>query len=279
MRVDVVTIFPDQFPGPLGESVIGRARQRGLLDLVVHDLRDWSEPPHHQVDDEPFGGGGGMVLKPEPLFEALEDVGRRVSEAGMDPGPVILLTPQGERLEQRRVADLARRSQMTLVCGRYEGVDQRVRERLVDFELSIGDYVLSGGELPAMLVVDAVTRLQPGALGDENGAQRDSFSEALLDYPQYTRPAEYRGRGVPEVLRSGNHEAIARWRRGQALLRTTLRRPELIATQRLAAEDEKILVEALERRAALESRRAKTRQDDEIDGPPRRSERSRAGTE
>lgn len=246
MRVDVITILPELFPGPLGESVIGRARERGLLDLAVHDLRQWADPPHHQVDDEPYGGGGGMVLKPEPLFDGVEDVAGRVREAGLEAGPVILLTPQGERLEQRRVVDLARRSQITLICGRYEGVDQRVREQLVDFELSIGDYVVSGGEVPAMLVIDAVTRLQPGALGDEDGAWKDSFSGALLDYPQYTRPAEYRGHRVPDVLRSGDHGAIARWRRRQALWATARRRPDLMATRRLSQDDQELLGEALE---------------------------------
>lgn len=257
MRVDVITIFPELFPGPLGESVIGRARERGLLELVVHDLRDWAEPPHHQVDDEPFGGGGGMVLKPEPLFEGLEEVTRQVGDAGLRPGPVILLTPQGERLEQRRVVDLARRPQMTLVCGRYEGIDHRVREQLVDFELSIGDYVVSGGEVPAMLVVDAVTRLQPGALGDEDGAWNDSFSDALLDYPQYTRPAEYRGHGVPEILRSGDHGAVARWRRRQALWTTARRRPDLLAARRLSREEHELLAEAL---AACEAEQAASSQ-------------------
>ena len=220
VRVDVITIFPGLFPGALGESITARAVERGLLELVVHDLRGFAAGPHHQVDDEPFGGGGGMVLKPEPLFAAAEEVGAQLRSAGVEAGPVILLSPQGEPLRQGRAEELARHQQMTLICGRYEGVDERVRKELVDLELSIGDYVLTGGELPAMVVVDAVTRLQPGALGDAEATRHDSFSEALLDFPQYTRPADFRGLEVPEVLRSGNHPEIASWRRQQALVAT-----------------------------------------------------------
>ena len=237
MRVDIITIFPGLFPGPLGESIVGRAADRGLLDLHVHDLRDFAPGRHRQVDDEPFGGGGGMVLKPEPLFSAVDAVAADVAQKGINAGPVILLSPQGERLGQPRAEELARLAQMTLLCGRYEGVDERVRDYLVDFELSIGDYVVSGGELPAMVVVEVVTRLQPGALGDEEAAGRDSFSRGLLDYPQYTRPAEFRGYSAPEVLRSGNHEAIADWRRRQSLLATARKRPDLLADRTLSDED------------------------------------------
>ena len=237
MRVDIITIFPGLFPGPLGESIVGRAADRGLLELHVHDLRDFAPGRHRQVDDEPFGGGGGMVLKPEPLFSAVEAVAAEVAEKSIEAGPVILLSPQGERLCQPRAEELARLAQMTLLCGRYEGVDERVREYLVDFELSIGDYVVSGGELPAMVVVEVVTRLQPGALGDEEAAGRDSFSQGLLDYPQYTRPAEFRGHSAPEVLRSGNHEAIADWRRRQSLVATARKRPDLLANRTLSDED------------------------------------------
>jgi tRNA (guanine37-N1)-methyltransferase len=241
MRADIITIFPGLFPGPLGEGIIGRAAAAGLLDLRVHDLRDFTEGPHRQVDDEPFGGGGGMVLKPEPLFAAVESVRAELAQAGVEAGPVVLLSPQGETFRQGRAEELAAAQQMTLLCGRYEGIDERVREHLVDCELSIGDYVLTGGELPAMVVVEAVTRLQPGALGDAEAAGRDSFSEGLLDYPQYTRPAEFRGYTAPEVLRSGNHQAIAAWRHRQALLATARKRPDLLAGRTLSEQDQAFL--------------------------------------
>ena len=241
MRVDVITIFPNLFPGPLEESIIGRAIDRGLLQLVVHDLRNFTADPHRQVDDEPFGGGGGMVLKPEPLFEAVEHVRVRLVEEGVGQGPVILLSPQGERLEQKRAEALAAAGQMILLCGRYEGVDERVRQHLIDMELSIGDYVVTGGELPAMVVIDAITRLQQGALGDAEAARHDSFSQGYLDYPQYTRPAEYRGYSVPEVLRSGHHQAIAEWRRDQALLATASKRPDLLENRSLSDKERAFL--------------------------------------
>ena len=241
MRVDIITIFPGLFPGPLGDGIIGRAIERGLLELCVHDLRDFAEGPHRQIDDEPFGGGGGMVLKPEPLFAAVESVRARLQEDDIEPGPVVLLSPQGETFRHERARQLAGRRQMTLLCGRYEGVDERVRDHLIDFELSIGDYVLTGGELPAMVVVEAVTRLQPGALGDAEAAGRDSFSVGLLDYPQYTRPAEFRGHAAPEVLRSGNHQAIAEWRRRQSLIATARKRPDLLAHVELSDKEREFL--------------------------------------
>jgi tRNA (guanine37-N1)-methyltransferase len=241
VRADIITIFPGLFPGPLGEGIIGRAIAADLLELHVHDLRDFAEGPHRQVDDEPFGGGGGMVLKPEPLFAAVDAVRAQLAGAGVEAGPVVLLSPQGETLRQARAENLARAPQITLLCGRYEGVDERVREHLVDLELSIGDYVLTGGELAAMVVIEAVTRLQPGALGDAEAAARDSFSEGLLDYPQYTRPAEYRGHEAPEVLRSGNHQAIAAWRHRQALLATARKRPDLLADRELSEQDKTFL--------------------------------------
>ncbi len=241
MRVDIVTIFPDLFPGPLGEGIIGRAVAGGLLELRVHDLREFAEGTHRQVDDEPFGGGGGMVLKPEPLFAAVEEVHGQLAEQGGARGPVVLMSPQGECLRQPKVEEMAQLEQMTLLCGRYEGVDERVREHLVDFELSIGDYVLTGGELPAMVLVEAVTRLQPGALGDAKAASRDSFSEGLLDYPQYTRPAEFRGYSAPEVLRSGDHQAVDVWRRRQSLLATARKRPDLLADRTLSDNEQDIL--------------------------------------
>ena len=243
MRFDVISIFPGFFPGPLGDGIISRASEKGLLDLQVHDLRAYAEEPHHQVDDEPFGGGGGMVLKPEPLFAAVDDVRSQVRAARLDPGPVVLLSPQGERLDQERARTLAEQPQVTLICGRYEGVDERVRLHLVDFELSIGDYVLTGGELPAMVVIEAVTRLQPEALGDAEATQHDSFSEPLLDFPQYTRPADFNGMSVPEILRSGNHPAIAKWRRQQALLATAMKRPDLLEARGLSEEERALLEE------------------------------------
>lgn len=221
MRIDVLTLFPGMFTGPLDESIVKRARAKGLLDLRIHNLRDYTHDKHKTVDDRPFGGGPGMVLKPEPLFEAIEHL------AG--PGTrVILLTPAGRLLNQAIVRELAVQSHLLLICGSYEGVDERVRERLVHDELSIGDYVLTSGALPAMVIIDAVTRLLPGALGDEDSAREESFSHGLLEYPQYTRPAEFRGMRVPEVLLSGNHAEIARWRAQQARLRTSLRRPDLL---------------------------------------------------
>jgi tRNA (guanine37-N1)-methyltransferase len=241
MRIDIITIFPGLFPGPLGDGIIGRALAGGLLDLRVHDLRDFAPGPHRQVDDEPFGGGGGMVLKPEPLFAAVESVQAELAGAGIAAGPVVLLSPQGETLRQPCAEQLARGAQLTLLCGRYEGVDERVRRHLVDFELSIGDYVLTGGELAAMVVVEVVTRLLPGALGDAEAAVRDSFSEGLLDYPHYTRPAEFRGHTAPEVLRSGNHQAIAAWRHQQALLATVRKRPDLLAGRTLSDTEKALL--------------------------------------
>jgi tRNA (guanine37-N1)-methyltransferase len=226
MRIDVLTLFPGMFAGPFDESIVARARAAGIVDLRVHNLRDWTSDRHRTADDYPYGGGAGMVLKPEPLFAAIESL-RGAHGGGDAPGHVVLMTPQGEVFRQRIAADLARREHLVLVCGHYEGVDERVREHAVDQELSVGDYVLSGGELPAMVVVDAVVRLLPGALGSPESAAEESHSAGLLEYPQYTRPAEFRGWRVPEVLLSGNHGAIARWRREQALRRTRERRPDL----------------------------------------------------
>lgn len=244
MRIDVITIFPGMFPGPLGESILGRALERGLLRLEVHDLREHAAPPHHQVDDLPYGGGGGMVLKPEPLFAAVEAIEDDLEADGIGAGPVVLLSPQGRRLDHRLAQDLGRREQSILICGRYEGVDERVRRELADLEVSIGDYVLTGGELAAMVLIDAIVRLQPGALGDEDAAASDSFATGILDFPQYTRPAEFRGMEVPEVLLSGDHEAIRRWRRRQALLTTARKRPDLLAVADLGDEDRRVLAES-----------------------------------
>jgi tRNA (guanine37-N1)-methyltransferase len=221
MKIDVLTLFPEMFSGPLDVSIVGRARKAGLLDLRVHNLRDWTHDRHKTVDDRPFGGGAGMVMKPEPLFEAVEALGR----AGAH---VVLLGPAGRPFTQAIARELAQRPRVVLICGSYEGVDERVREGLVDDELSIGDYVLTNGGLPAMVVIDAVTRLLPGALGDEQSAADESFSHGLLEYPHYTRPAEFRGMKVPEVLLSGHHAEIEKWRAAQARRRTAERRPDLL---------------------------------------------------
>ena len=221
MKIDVLTLFPAMFAGPLDESIIKRARDAALLDLRIHNLRDYAHDRHKTVDDRPFGGGPGMLLKPEPLFEAVEDL------AG-DGARVILLSPSGRPFTQAVAQELSTVPHLLLVAGHYEGFDERVRETFADDELSIGDYVLTNGALPIMVIVDAVTRLLPGVLGDETSAQDESFSRGLLEYPQYTRPAEFRGMKVPEVLLSGNHAQIARWRAEQARLRTEQRRPDLL---------------------------------------------------
>ena len=230
IRIDVVTLFPGMFPGVLDESLLRVARERQAVDIRVVDLRDYTEGRHRVADDYPFGGGGGMVLKPEPLFAAVEALRGPESR-------VVLLCPQGPTLTQATAERLAKVAHLVLVCGHYEGVDERVRTELVDEELSIGDYVLTGGELPALVVVDAVVRLVPGVLGDPEGAARESFAAGRLDYPQYTRPAEFRGWRVPEVLLSGDHGRIARWRRREALRRTLTRRPDLLATVPMTREE------------------------------------------
>ncbi len=220
MKIDVLTLFPGMFAGPLDESIIQRARKSGLLDLAIHNLRDYTHDRHKTVDDRPFGGGPGMLLKPEPIFEALEHL------TG-DHTHVVLLTPAGRRFNQALARELSLRAHILLICGSYEGVDERVREAWVDEELSIGDYVLTNGALPAMVVIDAVTRLLPGALGDDASASEESFSADWLEYPQFTRPAEFRGMKVPEILLSGHHAEIAKWRLEQARLRTQQQRPDL----------------------------------------------------
>ena len=218
MRFDVVSIFPEVFEPVFRQGVVGRAIGRGLLELHAHDLRDFTTDRHRQVDDEPFGGGAGMVLKPEPIFAAVQALRAR------NPGPVVLMEPWGEPLTQALAAELAARAGLIVVCGRYEGVDDRVRQALADREVSIGDYVLTGGELPAMVLVDAVARLVPGVLGDEASLTQDAFAQGAGGYPQFTRPARWRGLQVPDVLLSGNHAEIARWRRAHA--RTTQRKLE-----------------------------------------------------
>ena len=262
MRVDVVTIFPDFFRGPLDYGILRRAREIGLLKLSVHDLREYTRDKHRSVDDRPFGGGEGMVLKPEPIFECVEALTvapREQRVAGRVKESVILLSAQGRRLDQRLAQELAGLSRIVLICGRYEGVDERVSEYLADRELSIGDYVLSGGELGAAVIVDTVSRLIPGAVGNEASIRQESFTAAgmeagdhptstcgsagLLDYPHYTRPAEFRGMVVPEVLVNGNHDQIRRWRRRTALAKTLRNRPDLLNPATLSEEDTELLAQ------------------------------------
>jgi tRNA (guanine37-N1)-methyltransferase len=235
MRIDVFTIFPPMIEEYVSRSVLGRAMAQELLDLRVHDLRSAATDPHRSVDDTPFGGGPGMVLMPEPIFAAVEAV--------EPPRPLLLLSPSGRRFDQRYATELAARPGLSLLCGRYEGVDQRVRDHLVDGEVSIGDVVLAGGELAALVVIEAVARLVPGVLGNAASTTDESFSAGLLEYPQYTRPAAFRGWDVPEVLRSGDHGRVARWRRAQSLRLTLARRPDLLAPEQLSDADRALLAE------------------------------------
>src|SRR5439155_20800050 len=235
LRIDVFTIFPEYLAEPLTLSIVGRARDEGILDLRVHDPRDWARDAHRTVDDAPFGGGPGMVLMPDPLFAAVE--------ATNPPRPLFLLGPAGRRFDQRLARELATSTGFSLVCGRYEGVDERVGEHLCDDELSIGDVVLAGGEAAALVVIEAVARLVPGVLGNEASASEESFSAGLLEYPQYTRPEEFRGWHVPEPLRSGDHQRIARWRRAQSIRRTLQRRPDLLHRRDLSEADVELLAE------------------------------------
>jgi tRNA (guanine37-N1)-methyltransferase len=235
-RFEIFTLFPQVFEPYLETSILQRARQRGLVEVRLHNIRDWAIDRHHTTDDLPYGGGGGMVMKPEPIFAAVESV------LGSPPAcPVILMTPQGRVFTQKIAQELAHLPTLALLCGRYEGVDERVRAQLVTDEISIGDYVLSGGELPALAVIEAVTRLLPGVLGDPDGAWDDSHAMGLLEYPHYTRPPEFRGVKVPEILLSGDHGRISRWRREQALLRTWQRRPDLLDSAPLTEEDREYL--------------------------------------
>lgn len=229
MKIDVLTLFPGMFAGPLDESIVQRARKKGLVDLRVHNLRDWTHDRHRTVDDRPFGGGPGMVLKCEPIFEAVESLRGEGTR-------VVLMCPTGRRFEQAMARELSAAGHLLVLCPSYEGVDERIRTSLVDVEVSVGDFVLTSGNLPAMMVIDAVVRLLPGVLGDEESAVDESFSHGLLEYPHYTRPAEFRGMRVPEVLLSGNHAEIERWRRGQGLERTRQRRPDLIRRQEAAGQ-------------------------------------------
>lgn len=263
MRFDIITIFPDFFRGPLDYGVLRRAQEEKLVDVVVHDLRAFTHDRHQTVDDRPFGGGEGMVLKPQPIFECVESLGISAREQRTQPSAtetVVLLSAQGRVFHQRDAEELAKMDRVVLICGRYEGVDERVNEFIADREISVGDFVLSGGELGAAIIVDAVTRLIPGVLGNEASANQESFSTSnliasnatpdstcasggLLDYPHYTRPADFRGWTVPEVLSSGNHDQIRRWRRRKALEKTLRNRPELLNPDLLTAEDRQIVAE------------------------------------
>lgn len=247
MKFDIITIFPTMVDAAMSEGIIGRARSRGLLDVAVHNLRRFTSDRHHVVDDVPFGGGPGMVLKPEPLVTAVEGIR---AERG-EPGAVVLTSPAGRPFTQVEAKRLASLGHVVLICGRYEGVDERVRDLVVTDELSIGDYVLSGGELPALVMVDAVARLVPGVVGDEQSVEADSFSRGLLDYPHYTRPAEFRGRKVPDVLLSGHHAEIRRWRMRQSLERTLERRPELVVEATLDDEEVQALRDVRRGRARV----------------------------
>jgi tRNA (guanine37-N1)-methyltransferase len=232
MKFDVVTIFPRMIEAGLAEGVVSRGRERGLLDIAVHDLRDFTSDRHRSVDDVPYGGGPGMVMKPEPLVRAIE----KIRETRGVPDAVVITSPQGRRFTQAEAERLSRITHVALLCGRYEGMDERVRSLVATEELSIGDYVLSGGELPALVIVDAVSRLVPGVVGDEQSVEEDSFARGLLDYPHYTRPAEFGGVKVPDVLLSGHHADVRRWRKKAALARTLERRPELL--EQAALDDE-----------------------------------------
>lgn len=234
MRFTILTLFPEIFRGPLSESMLGRAQNSGRLSIAIHNIRDFATDKHHVTDDTPFGGGGGMVMKPEPLVDAIQ--------AHREHARVLLLSPQGRVFTQAVATELAQHEHLVLVCGRYEGFDERIRQR-VDDEISIGDYVLTGGELPAMVIVDAVARLIPGVLGDEDGAAQDSHATGLLEHPHYTRPAEYAGEVVPDVLQQGNHAAIEKWRRRESIRRTWQRRPELLAHVILSEEERWFLAE------------------------------------
>jgi len=238
MRIDILTIFPGMFRGPFEESIVKRAVEKGLVQIFLHDIRDYASDRHRTVDDYTFGGGQGMLMKPEPLFAAVGDVQSQAPERG----PVVLLTPQGRLFDQEVAVELARQERLIAICGHYEGVDARVHEHLATDGISIGDYVLSGGELAAMVVVDAVVRQIPGALGSPLSSADDSFAQGLLEHPQYTRPADFQGMSVPEVLLSGNHGEIARWRRQQSLLRTARRRPDLLARAELTEEEKQWLL-------------------------------------
>lgn len=236
MRFDIFTLLPEVCTPYLQASILEKAAQRGLIEVQVHNIRDYTHDKHHITDDTPYGGGGGMVMKAEPMFEAVESVLGETHNC-----PIILLTPQGRVFNQKIATELSAHERIVLLCGRYEGIDERIREHLITDQISIGDYVLTGGELPAMILVDAISRLLPGVLGDPDGAADDSHASGLLEYPHYTRPPEFRGEAVPPVLLSGDHAKIAKWRREQSLIRTLRQRPDLLETAPLSTADKKFL--------------------------------------
>jgi tRNA (guanine37-N1)-methyltransferase len=240
MRIDILTLFPPMFAAPFDFGIFQRAIDNGLVNINVHNIRDYTHDKHHTADDYPYGGGAGMVLRPGPIFEAVEAIRDSLPQKEKN-FPVVLLTPQGRLLSQAVALELSRQPHLVFICGHYEGVDERVREHLATDEISIGDYVLTGGEVPALVVIDAVLRLLPGVLGSEASPLEDSHASGLLEYPQYTRPADYRGWKVPEVLLSGNHAEIAKWRREQVICRTLERRPDLINKANLGREDKKLV--------------------------------------
>ncbi len=237
MRIDIITLFPSMFRGPFDESIIKRARKKGILEINLHNLRDFTGDRHRTVDDLPYGGGAGMVMKPEPLFRAVE----KVKEEKRSSWKVILLSPQGQPFAQEKAKELAQEEGLIFICGHYEGVDERVREHLIDEELSLGDFVLTGGELAAIVMVDAIARMLPEVLGCKDSIREDSFYQTLLDYPHYTRPAEFRGWKVPGVLISGNHQKIREWRKKKKLENTFKKRPDLLKTAKLSREEEEML--------------------------------------
>ena len=245
MQFEVFTLLPEVFPSYLETSIIKRARERGLINVRVHNIRDYTHDKHHMTDDTPYGGGGGMVMKPEPVFEAIEFVlGLNADQTPLEADPkipIILLTPQGRVFDQSIAEELSKHPHIALLCGRYEGIDERIREHLVTDEISIGDYVLTGGELPALILIDAIARLLPDVLGDPTGAQDDSHAMGLLEYPHYTRPPEFRGWKAPDILLSGDHAKIDKWRRQQALLRTFKKRPDMLEKTELTKEDLKFV--------------------------------------
>ena len=238
MRFDILTLFPGMFAGPFDESIIRRGRDKQLIDIAIHNIRDWATDRHQTTDDAPYGGGAGMVMKVEPLTACIESVKERHPAS-----TVVMTSPQGRRLTHQVATELAGRDGLIIVCGRYEGIDERVRTLCIEDDISIGDFVLSGGEIAAMTIVDAVTRLIPGVLGSDESAETDSFCDGLLEYPQYTRPHEFRGLAVPEILLSGNHELIRKWRRRESLRKTRLLRPDLMTEGDLTKEDRKLLAE------------------------------------
>lgn len=244
MRIDVLTLFPSMF-SPLNESMIKRARDRGLLSVYIHDIREYTEGRHRQADDTPYGGGVGMVIKPEPIFRVAESIIKEQEAISPTRPRVILMCPAGERLTQEKARELSGEEHLIVICGHYEGIDERVRENLVTDEISIGDFVLTGGELPAMVLIDAVARLIPGVVKEEESLKQESFYEGLLDFPSYTRPEEFKGAKVPKILFSGHHKEISRWRRRQSLKRTLFRRPELLAKADVTPEDKVLLKEII----------------------------------